>query len=81
MMLRVGMGGGIHHGMTPTQGRPPGSPSERRPTQVYVDPADWERLHVIARAQDRSRSALVRNLIRREIEAHDAEQPPERAAA
>jgi hypothetical protein len=38
---------------------------------VYVDAEQWERFATVAQAQNRSRSAQVRELISRDIAAHD----------
>jgi hypothetical protein len=51
--------------------------SSRVPIQVYVDPTDWERFAAVAQAQNRSRSAQIRELIQRDI----AQAEPEREAA
>jgi metal-responsive CopG/Arc/MetJ family transcriptional regulator len=41
---------------------------------VYVDADQWERFDPVAKAQNRSRSAQVRELIRREIDEHEPTQ-------
>jgi hypothetical protein len=46
--------------------------SVRVPAQFLVDADQWARFDAVARAQNRSRSAQVRELIRREVEAFDA---------
>jgi predicted transcriptional regulator len=46
--------------------------SYRVPAQVYLDPDHWARFDAVARAQNRSRSAQIRELIRREVEAFEA---------
>lgn len=62
----------IVHDVERKQGISPetGQTSERVPAQVYVDADQWEKFATVARAQNRSRSAQVRELIRREIDAH-----------
>jgi metal-responsive CopG/Arc/MetJ family transcriptional regulator len=50
----------------------PPSP-EKVPAQVYIDADQWARFDIVARKQNRSRSAQIRELIRRDIEAHDRE--------
>lgn len=45
--------------------------SGRVPAQVYVDADQWERFATVAQAQNRSRSAQVRELISRDIAEHD----------
>lgn len=71
MTLRGCMVAVINHGMKQTQGGHGGSRSGRVPAQIYVDPKDWLEFDVISRAQNRSRSAQIRELIRREIETFD----------
>jgi hypothetical protein len=44
--------------------------SVRIPAQIYLDPGDWARFEDVARSQNRSRSAQVRELIKRDIQAH-----------
>ena len=43
----------------------------RVPAQVYVDADQWEKFATVSREQNRSRSAQVRELIRRDIAEHD----------
>ena len=54
----------------------PSGPSTppRIPAQVLVDVDQWEKFAAVAGAQNRSRSAQVRELIRRDIEAHEQGQ-------
>lgn len=47
--------------------------SVRVPAQVYLDAEQWARFEVVAQAQNRSRSAQLRELIKRDIEAYDAD--------
>jgi predicted transcriptional regulator len=54
--------------------------SVRVPAQVYLDPGQWARFNAVARAQNRSRSAHIRELIRREITAFEADDDIEQAA-
>jgi predicted transcriptional regulator len=42
------------------------------PAQVYLDPDQWARFDAVARSQNRSRSAQLRELIQREVEAFEA---------
>jgi predicted transcriptional regulator len=46
--------------------------SDRVPAQVYLDPDQWARFDAVARSQNRSRSAQLRELIQREVEAFEA---------
>jgi predicted DNA-binding protein len=46
--------------------------SSRVPIQVYVDPTQWERFNAVSRAQNRSRSAQIRELIQRDIQQYEA---------
>lgn len=63
---------GIHHEVIKRQDIVPAtSHSDRVPIQVYLDPGQWEKFAEVARAHDRSRSAQVRELIRRANEAHE----------
>ena len=47
--------------------------SERTPVQVYVDPDHWARFDAVARAQNRSRSAQIRELIQRSVEEFEGQ--------
>lgn len=53
-----------------SQPRPSESPQV--PAQIYLDADQWERFEAVARAQNRSRSGQVREMIRREIEAFES---------
>jgi predicted transcriptional regulator len=58
------------HGVTLNQDRT--GESGRVPAQILIDADHWARFDAVARAQNRSRSAQIRELVRREVEAFEA---------
>jgi uncharacterized protein HemY len=58
------------HGVTLNQDRT--GETVRVPAQILIDAGDWAAFDAVARAQNRSRSAQIREMVRREVEAFEA---------